>query len=277
MAHILKSLVGETSTTTGTGALTLAAAIQEGGVTTHLRFSAVCSTGDTTEVMVRHATDGSWAHCLATYSAANELTLTTTVESSTGSAISWASGGLTVVLAPLARSYAGLESVWIPAVAMYPRLTNGPSRGTVEMSTNKNIVKTLDFDTATAEYAQFQIKMPKGWDEGTVTAAFVWSHAATTTNFGVVWGLQAVAVSDDDAGDVAFGTAQTGADTGGTTNDFYTSPTTSAITIAGTPQANDLVMFQVYRDVSAGGDTMAIDARLSGIQLFYRCDAPTDD
>lgn len=102
MAHILKSMVGETSTYSGgTGPLTLAAAIQEGGVTTHKRFSAVCSVSDTTEVMVRHDTDGSWAHCFATYSAANELTLTTTVESSTGSPITWAAGGLTVFLTPL--------------------------------------------------------------------------------------------------------------------------------------------------------------------------------
>lgn len=99
MAHILKALVGETSTTTGTGALTLAAAL-----TDHRRFSAVCAVGDTTEVMVRHASDGSWAHCKATYSAANELTLTETVESSTGSAISWAAGDKTVVLTPLSRT-----------------------------------------------------------------------------------------------------------------------------------------------------------------------------
>lgn len=200
------------------------------------------------------------------------------MESSTGSAISWAAGDKTVVLTPLARSFAGgLQTAWVPAVAMYPRLTNGPSRGTVELATNKNMLKTLDFDSATAEYAQFSIRMPKGWNEGTVTASFVWSHASTTTNFSVVWGLQAVAVSDDDAGDVAFGTAQTGTDTGGTTNDFYTSPTTSAITVAGSPAATDLVMFQVYRDVSAGGDTMAIDARLTGIHVYYTLDAPTDD
>ena len=99
MAHVLKALVGESSTTTGTGAFTLDAAL-----TDHRRFSTVCATSDTTEVMIRHATDGSWAHCRATYSAANELTLTETVESSTGSAISWAAGNKTVVLAPLARS-----------------------------------------------------------------------------------------------------------------------------------------------------------------------------
>jgi hypothetical protein len=159
---------------------------------------------------------------------------------------------------------------------MVARTTNGAASGSVEMTTNKNMFKTLDFDTATVEYAQFAIQMPKSWDEGTVTAAFVWSHAATTTNFGVAFGLQGVALSNDDAGDVAFGTGVLAVDTGGTTNDIYVSPTTAAITIAGTPAANDYVMFQVYRAVSDAGDTMAIDARLHGVQIYYSTNAATD-
>jgi len=182
----------------------------------------------------------------------------------------------TVQVGGVAVRTVGLETCWMPAVSMIPRVTNGPSSGSTEMATNKNMLRTLDFDTATSEYAQFSIQMPKSWNEGTITAAFVWSHAATTTNFGVAWALQAVAVSDDDAADVAFGTAILAVDTGGTTNDIYVSPTTAAITIAGTPQPNDYVTFQVYRAVSDGGDTMAIDARLHGVQLYYTVDAASD-
>jgi hypothetical protein len=170
----------------------------------------------------------------------------------------------------------GLHTIWIPATAMYGRTTNGAASGTAEMATNLNIFKTLDFDTTTQEFAQFAIRMPKSWNEGTVTFAPVWSHPSTTTNFGVVWGLAGVAVSDDDAGSVAFGTAQTSTDTGGTTNDIYIGPTSAAITIAGTPQAEDLVMFQVNRTVANGSDTMAVDARLHGITLYMTLNAATD-
>ena len=170
----------------------------------------------------------------------------------------------------------GLQTCWIPAGAMVSRTANGAAAGSVETTTNKNMFKTLDFDAAVVEYAQFGIQMPKSWDEGTVTAAFVWTHAATTTNFGAAWSLQAVATSDGDSGDAAFGTAQTAVDTGGTTNTIYVSPVTAAITIAGTPAANDYVMFQVARQVADGGDTMAIDARLHGVQIYYTTDAPTD-
>ena len=68
---------------------------------------------------------------------------------------------------------------------MIPRTTNGPSIGTVEMSTNKNMFKTLDYDTTTQEFAQFEIAMPKSWNNSTITFQPVWSHAATTTNFGL--------------------------------------------------------------------------------------------
>lgn len=183
---------------------------------------------------------------------------------------------MTVPDADFTVSTPGLQTCWVPAGAMVSRTTTGAASGSVEMGTNKNMFKTLDFDTAADEFAQFMIQMPKSWDEGTVTFAPVWSHAATTTNFGVAWFLQAVAVSNDDAGDVAFGTAQSSVDTGGTTNDIYVGPASSAITIAGTPAANDYVMFQICRDVSDGGDTMAIDARLHGIQLFYTTNAATD-
>jgi hypothetical protein len=170
----------------------------------------------------------------------------------------------------------GVHTIWIPATAMVSRTTNGAGAGTVEMTTNKNMLKTLDFDASTQEFAQFTIRMPTSWDEGTVTFAPVWSHPSTTTNFGVVWGLAAVAFSNDDAMDTAYGTAQTSTDTGGTTNDLYEGPESSAITVAGTPAAGDTVFFQINRTVADGSDTMAVDARLHGIALKYTINAATD-
>lgn len=169
-----------------------------------------------------------------------------------------------------------LQTIWVPAAAMVSRTTNGAASGTGETTTNKIMRNTLDFDTSTQEFAQFTIRMPKSWDEGTVTARFSWSHASTVTNFGVVWALEAVAISDDDALDVAFGTAQQIADTGGTTDDLYITSATPAITIGGTPQAEDFVVFQVKRVPADGSDTLAVDARLHGVTLYYTVDAFSD-
>lgn len=163
-----------------------------------------------------------------------------------------------------------LKSIHVPAGAMRPSFTGGcAALALVATAGNQPDVSSLDFDATTAEYAQFWVNMPKNWDEGTITAKFLWSHASTTTNFGVRWGLQAVAISDDDTIAVNYGTAQEVTDTGGTTNDLYISAATSAITVAGTPQAQDWVAFRVYRDPANGADTMAIDARLMGVTVFY--------
>jgi len=174
-------------------------------------------------------------------------------------------------------STAGKHSIPIMAGSMSPSATGGcASLATIASAANQPDIQTLDFDASTEEYAQFAIPMPKSWNEGTVTAQFRWSHASTTTNFGVVWGIQAVAVGDDDAIAVSYGTAQTVADTGGTTNDLYVTSETSAITIAGTPAAQDTVYFRVYRATANGSDTMAIDARLHSVVLFVTTDADTD-
>lgn len=170
----------------------------------------------------------------------------------------------------------GKQTIWVPASAMLPRITNGPSLGSLETSTNRVNVSTLDFDPTTQEFAQFQVAMPKSWDEGTVTFEAIWYHPSTTTNFGVVWSIAGVALSDGNALDTAFGTAVLVTDTGGTTNAVYDSPESTAVTIGNTPAENDYVVFQVARVPANASDTMAVDARLLGVRLLYTTNAGND-
>lgn len=171
----------------------------------------------------------------------------------------------------------GKQAIFIAAAAMRPAINSGCSQLTALASgTGQPDMVTLDYDPGTPEYAQFSIAMPKKWNKGTVTFQPYWSHAATTTNFGVVWSLQAVAVSNDDPIGVAFGTAVNVNDAGGTTDDLYVGPESAAITVAGSPANGDMVFFRMARVANNGSDTMAIDARLHGIQLFVTTDADTD-
>jgi hypothetical protein len=84
-----------------------------------------------------------------------------------------------------------------------------------------------------------------------------------------VWAIQGQAFADDDALDTAFGTAQTVTDTLLAADDMHISAATSAVTIGGTPAANRPIQFQVYRDADAGGDTLAVDARLLGVEILF--------
>lgn len=277
MALIIKDRVRDTTTTTGTGPVTVSGTAPNG----YRTFSTVCSTSDTIWYSISHQGANEWEVGLGTYSGTNELTRTTILASSNSNSVVNLSAGTKDVFTTLpadrvSEFHRSTQTIWIPATAMIARTTNGAGSGSAETSTNKVMIKTLDFDASTQEYAQFGIRMPKSWDEGTVTFVPVWSHPSTTTNFGVVWSLAGVAISNDDTLEAAFGTVQTSTDTGGTTDDAYEGPASSAITIAGTPAAGDYVMFQVSRVVANGSDTMAVDARLHGIALFYAIDTATD-
>jgi hypothetical protein len=171
----------------------------------------------------------------------------------------------------------GKQAIYVTAAAMSPSVAGGcAALAGIASAANQPDVVSLDFDPTTQEYAQFSLVMPEKWNGGTVTFRAHWSHASTTTNFGVVWNLQGVAVPNDGAIAVAYGTAQTSTDTGGTTDDLYNSPESSAITVAGTPAGGNMVFFRVSRVTGDGGDTMAIDARLHGITLYVTTDADTD-
>ena len=172
---------------------------------------------------------------------------------------------------------AGIDTIWIPAAAMRPTVSNGCAALTeVETTSGRPDMQVLDFDTSADEHAQFQISMPKSWNEGTVTAQFYWTTTATDTD-GVSWGIQGVCVSDNDTIDVAYGTAIVVDDAAlGAAEDLCVSAATAAITLGGSPAAGDLAFFRVFRYVSDSNDDMGEDARLIGVKIFFTTDAATD-
>jgi len=170
---------------------------------------------------------------------------------------------------------AGKESIWVPALAMYPNSTNGCADLAQTELSNGPEIKTLDFDKDSDEFAQFAVAFPKSWNEGTVT--FQAFFTADTTNTGTTaWGLSAVAIADDDSINTAFGTqvVATAKAMSGTANDLAVANESGAVTIAGSPSTDEQVFFQISRDVSA--DSLTADAKLLGIKLFFTTDAAND-
>jgi len=173
-----------------------------------------------------------------------------------------------------ALKIAGKETIWVPAVSMYPNTTNGAEAAQVELANGPEI-KVLDFDKDSDEFAQFAVAFPKSWNAGTVT--FQAFFTATSTDTGTAaWGLSGVAIADNDSCNTAFGTqvVATAKAHSGTSNDLDVANESGAVTIAGTPGDNEQVFFQVSRDVSA--DDLNADARLLGIKLFFTTDSAND-
>jgi hypothetical protein len=170
---------------------------------------------------------------------------------------------------------AGVETIWIPAGAMKPKVTNGAGVSTYDSGSNDVTITTLDFDTTTQEYAHtLPIGMPKSWNEGTVTAVVYWTNTGGASTETVRWSVAGAAVSNDDTLNVAMGTAQTVDDTWLAQNDLHVTAATSAITIGGTPAAEDLVVFEITRVTAS--DNMAGDAKLIGIKILITTDSTND-
>lgn len=110
MALVTPDRVLETSTTTGTGALALAAA-----VTGYRRFSSVCSVNDTVYATIvavdtNGNPSGDWECGLYTYSSANTLTRTTVQASSNAGAAVNFGAGTKHVFASATATYLGTKA-----------------------------------------------------------------------------------------------------------------------------------------------------------------------
>ena len=219
-------------------------------------------------------TQGTGDLILSTNSGTNSGTLTI-ADGSNGN-INIAPNGTGVVQADgSAVKVAGKETIWVPATAMYPNTTNGCAALAQAELANGPEIKVLDFDASSDENAQFSVAFPKSWNEGTIT--FQAFFTVTGTNSGTVaWGLSGVAIADDDSCNTAFGTnvVATAKAHSGTSNDLNVSAESGSVTIAGSPSTDELVFFQIMRDVSA--DSQSGDARLLGIKLFFTTDAKND-
>jgi len=170
----------------------------------------------------------------------------------------------------------GKRTMWIPAAAMYPNTTSGCSALTQVELSNGPELKCLDFDDGATESAQFTVAFPKSWNEGTVTFKAYWCSTATDTD-GVSWGLRACGMNDNETINLAFGTQIVVDDANqGAANELMVTAESSAMTIAGTPAAEDLTFFQISRVHDDSNDTAAEDARLLGIKLYYTTDAGND-
>ena len=172
--------------------------------------------------------------------------------------------------------FTGKNTIWVPAGAMRPSVTNGCATLTdVETTALRPDLQVLDFATAADDHAQFSVAFPKNWNAGTVTFRAFWTSTATDTD-GVAIGLQGVSVADNVTIDAVYGTAVVVTDDAqGAAEECYITAESGAVTISNAA-ADTLTFFQVFRDVSNANDDMTEDMRLLGIQIFYNTSARDD-
>ena len=177
---------------------------------------------------------------------------------------------------PLVAGSLGKHTIGVGAGGIFPATTNGCA-GVAQGETTANKVnyKYLAYDQGTIEYGHFDFPSPKSYDASTLSFIVHWTHPAATL-YGVVWTLELLSLDNDDAMDTAYGTGVDVTDTGGTTEDFYESDESAAVTPSNTPAKQDRIFARISRKATDGGDTLDADAHLIGITILYSTDAGND-
>lgn len=179
------------------------------------------------------------------------------------------------------RSKLGRHTIYVPAAEMTPSTSAAPTPGIVETATNKNILHTLNFNMSTAQFAMFDIAMPKSWDRGSIKFALYWSCGSGVSG-DVVWKCEAYAFSPGFSLDEISGISVSLTSTASTANYLYTTGESDIYNVfdahTGVPPSDDaMTTFRVTRDASNSDDTLSGDARLHGLHIFYDVDKSTDD
>ncbi len=145
----------------------------------------------------------------------------------------------------------------------------GASALTTDNSSSVDL-EFISFDTTTEENAFTQFTLPSDYTSGaTITAQIYWTNAAgSTPGETVAWAVSAVAMRDNIVwGATAYGTQVVTSDTALADFSIHVSPVSTAITIAGSPVAGDLVSLLLTR--KTGTDNMVGDAQFLGMVLIY--------
>ncbi len=158
-----------------------------------------------------------------------------------------------------------VQEIYIDAGAMLTGIS-GASPSSISVSNSGIAYDCFNFDASTSGYAHFKLKLPD-YNLGNLKARFDWTTSGASG--AVVWGIQGVAIGDGDSLSTAWGSPQEIADSFVTGTGVHVTSSTPEITLAGSPQANDLLFFRVYRDTFDAGDTLAVNASLLGLKLQY--------
>lgn len=157
----------------------------------------------------------------------------------------------------------GTSEIWIAAGAMTPGITNGAITGII--STGGMIFDVLDFKQSGVISAYFNLNFPMIWNTSTVKGRFHWTETGVTGTTGtVVWGLDGIAIKDNDVFDLGFGTGQQVTGVSATGLRMHTATTPSLLISGATGSALDC-FFKVYRY----SGSLSGDARLVGLSLQY--------
>lgn len=176
---------------------------------------------------------------------------------------------------------AGRKTLWLPAGSFRAPATLGSKPGPVtttaiDSGANDVTFPVLTFSASVSQYAQQAVVMPNSWDRQAITYRVIYMNSATGTG-DVLWSLVAGSCGTEESVDVS-GTAVSIVSSKPSVAALsqITTAESSSLTIAGSPQAGDLILFGIARLGAHGSDTFTQTTHLIGVVVYYTDATNTD-
>lgn len=169
-----------------------------------------------------------------------------------------------------------VETIWVPSSTIIP-INRNNQIGFIQLETSPNKIQHFvwSFDPSlTNGGGAFTIRMNNKWDRGNINCSVVLSQRTNSTG-NAVFTIRATAMDNGDSIDLIQGTMCNISIPMGTANTLYISNSSNYISgpiMTGNlnnSEENPTLYFEVNRNSSDALDTLAIDARLHGIELTY--------
>lgn len=139
-------------------------------------------------------------------------------------------------------------------------------------------IQGLPFSRAgnTDRYAQFDLDLPKQWNEGTITYQVNWTALNSGTG-NIVWGLQGCAVGDGGAIAQTYGTLVTVQDVFISAKTEHLTIESGALTVNGAAEGKRSIFRLMRQGSNTSSDTLSQDVILLGVSLYWTNDAAVDN
>ncbi|NIR63989.1 MAG: hypothetical protein GWN76_08505 [candidate division Zixibacteria bacterium] len=170
----------------------------------------------------------------------------------------------------------GEETVYVPVSAMWAETGSEPADQAI-LDNGTIVHPARGFDAAADEFLNFNLCMPKRFDNSTIVVKFIWTVDAGGAAGNVVWAAEAQLLDNDDAIGNDPTTQATVTDAWIANMDVHSTDWTGAIGDGTVTDENPFVEFRVGRLGSNGSDTLAGDADLLGVLVRWTSDLATDD
>ncbi len=161
----------------------------------------------------------------------------------------------------------GLHDIWLDVGGIVPVDSELLDTRIVGTGDNQKSFSFIPFLNAVNTFAVTKFKLPRNWDNGTITVVITWTTDVEGVG-DVLWGIAGAALGDsDDISSVNYGTEITVLDTQLDINNIQDSPRTASITLSNTPADLDTILLRIRRLGVDVTDTFTQPAQLLGMSI----------